>query len=98
MRDSGRLVRGKDADSEAFFFFVDAGLILEVVEQATAGIEVHGVVELGGPGALSLKELAGSFVAHDETHHERYYVRRRSLWRWGHGAKVGVRSMFIGKA
>ena len=76
---------------------MDGGLILEVIEQAAAGIEMHGAVELGGPGALSLKVLAGSFVPHDETHHELYDVRGRSLWRWGHGAKVGVRTMFIGK-
>ena len=87
----------KDDDFQTFFFFVNAGLILEVVEQAAAGIEMHGAIQLGGPGAVPLKILAGAFVPHDETHLEPYVVKGQSLWRSQHGTKVGVRTMFIGK-
>lgn len=66
----------KDDDFEPFFFFVNAGLILKVIEQAPAGIEVHGTAELGCPGAVPLQILTGAFVPHDETHNAHGTMRR----------------------
>jgi hypothetical protein len=72
--------RWKDDDFEAFFFFVNAGLILEIVEQAKAGMEMHGAVELWSPGTLPLKVLTGSFVPHDKTHSGNRTMRRRGVY------------------
>jgi hypothetical protein len=58
----------EDKDFEAFFFLADAGLVLKVVEEAKAGIKLHGAVQLGSPGAVTLQILAGALVPHDEAH------------------------------
>jgi hypothetical protein len=68
-----------DDDFEAFFFFVNAGIV-KVVEEAQARIEMHGAVELGGPDAVALKVLTGSFVPHDKTHSGNRTMGQRGVY------------------
>jgi hypothetical protein len=44
---------------QAFFLFAKAGLILEVIDEAKTGIEMHGAVELRSPEAVPLQILTG---------------------------------------
>ena len=74
---------GKDDDFEPFFFFVNAGPILKVVEQAPAGIEAHGTAQLGRPGAVPLQILTGAFVPHDKAHNAHGTMRRGGVYGGG---------------
>ena len=72
--------RWEDEDFEAVFFFADAGLILKVVEETKAGVELHGAVEMRSPGTVTLQVLAGAFVPHDEAHEMKRTTRKLRVY------------------
>ena len=78
--DGGWVRRWEHEDFEAVFFFADAGTILKVVEQTQAGVELHGAVELGGPGAVALQVLTGLFVPHHEAHNAKRTTGRLGVY------------------
>jgi hypothetical protein len=65
LRNSGA---GEDDDFDLVGFFADAAAEFDVIDEAEAGIETHGVVQFGGPGSVRLQVLAGAFVPHNEAH------------------------------
>ena len=76
----GRLGRWEYEDFEAFFFFADAGLVLKIVEEAKARVELHGAVQMGSPGTVTLQVLAGALVPHDEAHEMKRTTRKLRVY------------------